>query len=109
MSLACSVFRVPSCVVRPYRGKTKAAGRKTQNARRKPHLVHLSPMQPKASDKPYVGIVVVSYNTCALLRECLRSIPDGSYPLDVVVVDNASQDGSVEMVRREFPGVKLIA
>lgn len=58
---------------------------------------------------PRLGIVVVSYNTRDLLRRCLRSTTEVSLPVDVVVVDNASSDGSQEMVRHDFPQVRLIA
>lgn len=60
---------------------------------------------------PDVSIVVVSYNTRELLRACLRSIAErGARRVahEVIVVDNASRDGSAEMVAREFPQVKLI-
>ena len=58
-----------------------------------------------------LAIVIVNYNVCNLLRRCLasvhRSIGDISYA--VCVVDNNSPDDSVEIVRREFPDVHLIA
>jgi N-acetylglucosaminyl-diphospho-decaprenol L-rhamnosyltransferase len=55
-----------------------------------------------------VAVAVVSWNTRDLLRACLRSLVDE--PLaEVWVVDNASSDGSAEMVRTEFPSVELIA
>lgn len=48
--------------------------------------------------------VVVTYNAKDLLRECLRSLSDQDYRnLGIVVVDNASTDGSRDMVREEFP------
>ena len=53
-----------------------------------------------------VCVVIVNYNTQEALRRCLASL-DSS--LEVIVVDNASTDGSVEMVAREFPQVRLIA
>jgi N-acetylglucosaminyl-diphospho-decaprenol L-rhamnosyltransferase len=56
-----------------------------------------------------LGIVIVSYNTCALLRRSLQSAAEVTLPADVVVVDNASADGSAAMVAREFPRVRLIA
>jgi GT2 family glycosyltransferase len=62
---------------------------------------------------PSLAIIVVSYNTCDMLRICLRSLYAGlaNLPADaqVWVVDNASADGSRDMVRAEFPQVKLLA
>jgi Predicted glycosyltransferases len=58
-----------------------------------------------------LSIVVVSYNTREMTRECLASVfaNAGSLALQVIVVDNDSRDGSVEMIRAEFPQVELIA
>lgn len=57
-----------------------------------------------------LGIVIVNWNTRELLRNCLRSLAHSTDVLyQIVVVDNASSDGSAEMVRREFPHVTLIA
>ncbi len=55
---------------------------------------------------PRVTVVVVSYNTKDLLRTCLAALQDVH---EVVVVDNASMDGSPAMVEAEFPRAKLIA
>ncbi len=56
-----------------------------------------------------VSVVIVSYNTCALLRDCLQSVRASSTaPDEVFVVDNASVDGSPGMVASEFPDVTLI-
>src|SRR5829696_1723271 len=59
---------------------------------------------------PSLAIVIVSYNTRNLLRDCLRSIGSGgaTCALDIWVVDNASRDGSATMVRAEFPHVHVI-
>jgi GT2 family glycosyltransferase len=56
-------------------------------------------------------VVIVSYNTRALLRECLLSLraQEGVEGLEVWVVDDASSDGSSEMVRAEFAEARLIA
>ncbi len=56
-----------------------------------------------------LAIVIVSYNTCGLLRSCLRSLDADGAPARVVVVDNASTDGSPEMVAAEFPPVEVLA
>ncbi len=57
-----------------------------------------------------VSVIIVNWNTKELLRDCLRSVIDesGRVTLETIVIDNASTDGSVEMVRSEFPSVKLI-
>jgi N-acetylglucosaminyl-diphospho-decaprenol L-rhamnosyltransferase len=54
-------------------------------------------------------IVIVSWNVGELLRRCLQSILATELDVEVVVVDNASIDGSPEMVRAAFPQVRLIA
>lgn len=57
-----------------------------------------------------LGIVIVNWNTRDLLRDCLRSVEQSSgVTCSVVVVDNASSDGSAGMVRAEFPALTLIA
>jgi len=57
-----------------------------------------------------LGIVIVSYNTRDLLRRCLQTVyASTGVTFQVVVVDNASKDGSAEMVRQEFPQAYLIA
>ncbi len=57
-----------------------------------------------------LSIVIVSRNTSSLLADCLRSIPAGAEAQshEIIVVDNASSDGSAEMVAREYPRVQLI-
>ncbi len=58
-----------------------------------------------------LSIIIVNYRTRDLLRDCLRSVyaSQGAFDYEVVVVDNCSGDGSLEMVRQEFPMVHLIA
>jgi len=57
-----------------------------------------------------LSIVIVNWNTREHLIACLESIrehpPSGEY--EIIVVDNASTDGSVEVVRESFPGVRLL-
>jgi GT2 family glycosyltransferase len=57
-----------------------------------------------------VSILIVNWNTRAMLAQCLRSIqqwpPKGA--CEVIVVDNASSDGSPHMVSNQFPAVRLV-
>jgi len=63
-----------------------------------------------------LSILILNYNTREHLRACLRSVFDegstslsgGHIQAEVIVVDNASSDGSAEMVSAEFPAVSLI-
>lgn len=58
-----------------------------------------------------ISIIIVSWNTCNILRDCLNSIyaeTDGTH-FEVIIIDNASSDASVDMIRSEFPKVHLIA
>lgn len=57
-----------------------------------------------------VRVIIVSWNAKADLNTCLASISDSTSDpqrVEIVVVDNASSDGSPDMVRREFPSVDL--
>ncbi|HEU4450250.1 MAG TPA: glycosyltransferase family 2 protein [Gaiellaceae bacterium] len=58
-----------------------------------------------------VSILLVTYRCREAARACLASIAASTRGLDyeVVVVDNASEDGTVEMVRSEFPEARLVA
>jgi GT2 family glycosyltransferase len=58
-----------------------------------------------------VSILVVAWNVRDLLAQCLRSVYQETKGIEfeVIYVDNGSADGSVEMVRREFPQVRIIA
>ncbi len=65
---------------------------------------------PADRDRLDVSIIIVSFNTCAILRECLDSVASEieGFRAEVLVVDNASTDGSPEMIEREFPQVRLM-
>jgi GT2 family glycosyltransferase len=59
--------------------------------------------------RPRVSIVVLNWNGREVLEDCLRSVHSLHYaPFEVIVVDNGSKDGSVEMVQRSFPECVLI-
>jgi len=57
-----------------------------------------------------VTAIIVSYNTRGLLKRCLESLLPEIAPgdVDVVVVDNGSRDGSAELLRHDFPWVRLV-
>ncbi len=57
-----------------------------------------------------VSILIVSYNTCRLTLECLHSVYEQTTAIDyeVIVVDNASSDGSADAIAEAFPQARLI-
>lgn len=64
----------------------------------------------KGVQVPELSVVIVNWNTCGELRGCLDSVFRADPgKMEVFVIDNASGDDSVNMVRREFPQVNLIA
>jgi N-acetylglucosaminyl-diphospho-decaprenol L-rhamnosyltransferase len=78
-------------------------------------LTHHNPFRrqvPKIfADIPVaVSVIIVSFNTRELTRGCLKAVFSGigSLVVEVLVVDNASTDGSIEMIRLEFPLVHII-
>ena len=64
---------------------------------------------PAEGAAPDVSIIVTNYNTRDLLRACFASMEGrlGRLWLEVILVDNASADGSAEMTREEFPDVRV--
>jgi GT2 family glycosyltransferase len=61
------------------------------------------------SESPRLGVVVLSWNGREDTLACLRSLAEVCYePLDVVVVDNGSSDGSADAVAAEFAAVELV-
>lgn len=57
-----------------------------------------------------VAVVLVNYNGEKYCKKCIDSIMNQTYPdIDIIFVDNASGDGSVSMVKKEFPHVKVMA
>ena len=62
-------------------------------------------------EAPLLSIIVISFNTARLLDDCLSSIKNAKlrFAYEVIVVDNASCDESVDLVRARYPDVCLIA
>lgn len=58
-----------------------------------------------------ISIIIVNYNTRQLLQECLESIYDktSGVSFEIIVVDNASGDDTIQMLQQEFPLVEVIA
>jgi len=73
-------------------------------------MVEYRPHLPVFNRMLDLAIVVLNYNVCDLLRKCLATTfaSQGGFSFAVCVVDNASADGSVAMVRQEFPQAKVV-
>jgi GT2 family glycosyltransferase len=62
--------------------------------------------------EPFVTVLIVNYNGARHLPACLGALAVQTLPshrFEVVVVDNASRDGSVDLVRRDYPWVRVVA
>lgn len=60
-------------------------------------------------DLPTVSVVVPVYNAEAYLRECLDSVVAQTYPrMEILVVDDASTDGSASIAREFGDGIRLV-
>ena len=56
-----------------------------------------------------ISVIIVNYNGEKLISRCLRSLTQQDFmDTEIIVVDNASKDQSVSLIRREYPFVKLI-
>ncbi|MBS1509005.1 MAG: glycosyltransferase family 2 protein [Bacteroidetes bacterium] len=61
-------------------------------------------------NKPRVSVILLNMNQPALTVACVESLQRCTYPnLEIIIVDQASKDNSVELLRRQFPSVNLIA
>jgi GT2 family glycosyltransferase len=62
------------------------------------------------SDKPLVSIVIPNWNGAEHLPTCLDALREQTYPkVEVILADNASTDGSLEMARERYPEVRIVA
>jgi len=64
----------------------------------------------KSSKKINVSICIVNWNTKDLLKKCIKSINEktGGLSYEIIIVDNNSQDDSVQMVKRDYPECVII-
>lgn len=66
-------------------------------------------MTEPSAQSPSASIIVVSYNTAPHIESCLHSLLSLDYAkVEIIVVDNASSDGSADLVRLRFPEVELV-
>lgn len=56
-----------------------------------------------------IYVIIVTYNGMKWLNKCINSVNQSDIPLDVIVVDNDSQDGTIEFIKENFKEVHLIA
>jgi GT2 family glycosyltransferase len=69
----------------------------------------LPSLVPLTSARPMLAVVVLNWNRRDDLLECLHSLRHSLYsPLEIIVVDNASSDGSPDAVRATFPDILLL-
>lgn len=62
------------------------------------------------SSTPLVSIIIISYNTRQMTLDCIRSvIEETTVPYELIVMDNASDDGSAEAIAQAFPDIHLMA
>jgi GT2 family glycosyltransferase len=73
-------------------------------------LLPVKVFEAERKHMPDLSICLVNWNTCGMLRDCLKSIFQSKEELkiEIFVIDNASEDGSADMVKTEFPNVTLI-
>jgi glycosyltransferase involved in cell wall biosynthesis len=62
------------------------------------------------NEKPVISIVIPAYNEEKMISKCLRSMVDQNFPLpyEIIVVDNNSTDSTSEIIKNDFPTVRLI-
>ena len=57
-----------------------------------------------------VGVIIPNYNGKKYLTDCLKSLQKQSYrDMEIILVDNGSSDGSIELVKRDFPSVRIVS
>ncbi len=55
-----------------------------------------------------VLVIVVTYNALKWVKKCLKSVEKSSLPADVLLIDNGSTDGTLSLVRTDFPGTRIL-
>ena len=66
-------------------------------------------MRQNDKTEPFVSIIIVNYNGAKYLHECLNSIKKIEYrSYEVIIIDNASSDDSIPIIKNEFPWVRMV-
>jgi GT2 family glycosyltransferase len=61
------------------------------------------------NDKPLASVIVVNYNGKQYLKRCMDSLLGQTYTkVEIILVDNGSSDGSIELVRESYPSVRVV-
>ena len=103
------VVRVQNRLTRMLRIKARRGKTQTMEAPDTPPAMPF--IAPATSHKPFVSIVIVNYNGAHFLPACLEALQAQTYPADcfeVLVSDNGSSDGSLDLLSRDFPWVKVL-
>lgn len=58
--------------------------------------------------KTHISVVIPNWNGADMLKNCLQALQKQTLKAEIIVVDNGSDDGSLEMVKKHFPDVRLI-
>ncbi|HUW96843.1 MAG TPA: glycosyltransferase family 2 protein [Anaerolineae bacterium] len=75
---------------------------------RKPDFPRVCPATSERA-APLVSVVILSWNSGGYLRSCIDRVLDQTYQnVEIILVDNASADGSIERIASEYPSLKLI-
>ena len=73
-----------------------------------PEVQTTTQLAPRNSGDPEISVVVVNYNGSAHLKRCLDALENQTVEHEVIVVDNGSGDDSCDVVRRQYPRVRLL-
>lgn len=101
---AGAVTVIRSVLVVGFAARHRSAARRSRTAAR--HLV-AAPLRPKITEP--VSVIVPAYNEAAGIEAAVRSIAASTHPVEIIVVDDGSIDGTAEIVEAlGLPGVTLI-
>lgn len=66
-------------------------------------------MENIALTKPLVSVLILTWNRCSFVLKAIESVYNQSYhPIEVIIVDSASSDGTVEAINDRFPNIRII-